>query len=85
MPEPKFPKGTTVKVNNRDIRNLVWYPKLEEFHGQTGTVVSSEYYSTYYVAGEEAPTDVYNYTVEFNNGVTQDNVPQVILHAVKSD
>jgi hypothetical protein len=82
MPEPKFPKGAKVKVNNRDIRNLVCYPKLEKFHGQTGTVVSSEYWSTYYVAGEEVPTDVYNYAVQFDNGVTQDNIPQVILQVV---
>jgi hypothetical protein len=82
MPEPKFPKGAKVKVNNRDIRNLIWYPKLEKFHGQTGAIVSFEYFSTYYLPGEKELTDVYNYTVQFNNGVTQDNVPQVILQAV---
>jgi hypothetical protein len=82
MPEPKFPKGAIVKVNNRDVRNLTCYPKLEKLHGHTGTVVSSEYWSTYYVAGEEVPTDVYNYAVQFDNGVTQDNIPQVILEVV---
>ena len=82
MLEPKFPKGAKVKVNNRDIRNLIWYPKLEKFHGQTGEIVSSEFFSTYYLPGEKEPTDVYNYRVQFSNGVTQDNIPQVILQAV---
>lgn len=82
MPEPKFPKGAKVKVNNRDTRSIIWYPKYEKFHGQTGEIVSSEYFSTYYLPGEENPTDVYNYTVQFRNGATQDNIPQVILEAV---
>ena len=81
MQEPKFANGAAVKINNRDVRNLIWYPKFEKFHGQTGMVVNSQYWSTYYVAGDKEPTDVYNYTVQFN-GVTQDNVPQVILQAV---
>jgi hypothetical protein len=81
MQEPKFPKGAAVKVNNRDFRGLVWYPKLEKFHGQSGAVESSEYWSTYYLPGEKELTDVYNYTVLFANGVTQDNIPQMILQA----
>jgi hypothetical protein len=81
MPQPKFVNGAKVKVNNRDIRGLAWYPKLEKLHGQTGTVVSSEYWSTYLLPGEKTPSDVYNYEVQFNNGETQDNVPQVILEA----
>ncbi|OGO40307.1 MAG: hypothetical protein A2147_02815 [Chloroflexi bacterium RBG_16_57_8] len=79
MPEPKFPKGAKVKVNNRDLRGLVWYPKLEESHGETGTVIDSEYWSTYLLPGEREPTDVYNYEVQFSDGETRDNVPQVIL------
>jgi len=78
MPEPLYAKGSKVKVHNRDLRNLVWYPKLEQFHGQTGTVVDSEFWSTYYLPGENHPTDVYHYTIDFN-GVQQDNVPQTIL------
>jgi hypothetical protein len=78
MPEPKFPRGTMVKVNNRDIRGLVWYPKLEQFHGQTGTVIESEYWSTYFLPGEKQLTDVYNYTVDFGT-VRQENVPQTVL------
>ena len=79
MPEPKFLKGARVKVDNRDLRGLVWYPKLEALHGQSGTVISSEYWSTYLLPGEKAPTDVYNYEVEFSHGDVQENVPQVIL------
>jgi hypothetical protein len=82
MPEPKFPRGTVVKVNNRDIRGLVWYPKLEQFHGQTGTVIESEYWSTYYLPGEKQLTDVYNYTIDFGT-VTQENVPQTVLQAAR--
>jgi len=82
MPEPKFPNGTIVKVNNRDVRGLVWYTKLEQFHGQTGTVVESEYWSTYYLPGEKSPTDVYNYTIEFG-AARQENVPQSILESAK--
>ncbi len=82
MPEAKFTKGVKVKVNNRDIRNLVWYPKLETFHGQIGTVVSSEFWSTYYLPGEKKPTDVFHYDIEFDAGVIQDDVPQTILEAV---
>jgi len=78
MPEPKFSKGTQVKVNNRDVRGLVWYPKLEEFHEKTGTVVAFEYWSTYFLPGENHPTDVYNYTIEFGS-IQQENVPQSIL------
>ncbi len=80
MPEPKFPKGSRVTVNNRDVRGLVWYSKLEEFHEKTGTVVESEYWSTYFLPGENHPTDVYNYTVEFGT-IRQENVPQSILRA----
>ncbi len=80
MPEPKFPKGSLVKVNNRDVRGLVWYPKLEQFHEKTGTVIESEYWSTYYLPGENHPTDVYNYTIEFGT-IQQENVPQSILRA----
>ncbi len=80
MPEPLYAKGTKVKINNRDLRNLVWYPKLEQFHGQTGTVVDSEYWSTYFLPGDTQPTDVYHYTIDFN-GNQQDNVPQTILLA----
>ena len=79
MPQPRFPKGTRVRVNNRDLRGLVWYPKLEPLHGQTGTVISSEYWSTYLLPGEKSPTDVYHYEVEFSIGDTHDDVPQVIL------
>ncbi len=80
MPEPKFPKGSLVKVNNRDLRGLVWYPKLEQFHEKTGIVIESEYWSTYYLPGENHPTDVYNYTIEFGT-IQQENVPQSILRA----
>jgi len=79
MPQPKFIKGARVKVNNRDLRGLVWYPKLEPLHGQKGTVISSEYWSTYLLPGEKVPTDVYHYEVEFSAGETADSVPQVIL------
>jgi hypothetical protein len=82
MPEPKFPRGTVVKVNNRDIRGLVWYPKLEQFHGQTGTVIESEYWSTYFLPGEKQLTDVYNYTIDFGT-VRQENVPQTVLQAAR--
>jgi hypothetical protein len=82
MPEPKFPRGTMVKVNNRDIRGLVWYPKLEQFHGQTGTVIESEYWSTYFLPGEKQLTDVYNYTIDFGTG-RQENVPQTVLQAAR--
>jgi hypothetical protein len=82
MPEPKFPRGTMVKVNNRDIRGLVWYPKLEQFHGQTGTVIESEYWSTYFLPGEKQLTDVYNYTIDFGT-VRQENVPQTVLQAAR--
>jgi len=81
MPEPKFPKGATVRVNNRDLRGLAWYPKVEKVHGQTGTVVGSEYWSTYLLPGEKEPTDVFNYEVQFRNGETLDNIPQMILEA----
>ena len=81
MPEPKYAKGTKVKVNNRDPRKLVWYPKLEQFHGQTGTVVESEYWSTYFLPGDTEPTDVYNYTIDFG-GKEQENIPQTILEPV---
>jgi hypothetical protein len=80
MPEPKFPKGALVKVNNRDIRNLVWYPKLEQLHGQTGTVVDSEFWSTYFLPGDREPSDVYNYTVQFGAD-EHENIPQTILLA----
>ncbi len=80
MPEPKFPKGSRVTVVNRDVRGLVWYPKLEQFHEKTGTIVESEYWSTYFLPGENHPTDVYNYTVEFGT-IQQENVPQSILRA----
>jgi hypothetical protein len=82
MPEPKFPRGTMVKVNNRDIRGLVWYPKLEQFHGKTGTVLESEYWSTYFLPGETHLTDVYNYTIDFGT-VKQENVPQTVLQAAQ--
>ena len=78
MPEPKFPKGTRVKVNNRDFRGMPWYPRFEKFHEQTGTITGFEFWSTYFLPGEKAPTDVYNYTIDFG-GQTVDNVPQVIL------
>ena len=81
MSEAKFSKGMKVKVNNRDNRNLVWYPKLEKFHGYSGTVVSSEFWSTYYLPGENEPTDIFSYEVDFDGGVTQDNVPETILQA----
>ncbi len=81
--EPKFPTGSAVKVNNRDIRHLVWYPKFESYHGKTGTVVGSEYFATYFVGGDDKPTDVYDYTIEFSNGEKLDKVPQVILEAVE--
>ena len=80
MPEPKFTKGTTVKVNNRDMRGLVWYSKLEKLHGQTGAVISSEYWSTYLLPGEKEPTDVFNYEIQFGTE-TIDNIPQVILES----
>lgn len=80
MPEPKFKKGDRVKVNNRDIRGLPWYPKFEGLQGEVGSVVSSEYWSTYYLPGEDVPTDVYNYDVEFMGSVTE-GLPQVILEA----
>ncbi len=80
MPEPKFAKGSRVTVNNRDVRGLVWYAKLEQFHEKTGTVVESEYWSTYFLPSENHPTDVYNYTVEFGT-IQQENVPQSILRA----
>ena len=80
MPEPRFAKGTRVKVNNRDVRGLVWYTKLEQYHGQIGTVIESEYWSTYYLPGEKSPTDVYNYTIDFGPS-QQENVPQSILEA----
>jgi hypothetical protein len=80
MPEPKFFKGTIVKVNNRDMRGLVWYSKLEKLHGQTGTVISSEYWSTYLLPGEKEPTDVFNYEIQFGTE-TLDNIPQVILES----
>ena len=80
MPEPKFPEGTIVKVNNRDMRGLVWYSKLEKLHDQTGTVISSEYWSTYLLPGEKEPTDVFNYEIQFGTE-TIDNIPQVILEA----
>jgi hypothetical protein len=82
MPEPKFPKGALVKVNNRDIRNLVWYPKLEQLHGQTGTVIDSEFWSTYFLPGDREPTDVFNYTIQFGSD-EQDNIPQTILLPVE--
>jgi hypothetical protein len=82
MPEAKFPKGTIVKVNNRDIRNMIWYPKLEPLHGQTGTVVDSEFWSTYFLPGDREPTDVFNYTVQFGTD-EHENVPQTILLAVE--
>jgi hypothetical protein len=78
MPEPKYAKGMKVKVNNRDLRKLVWYPKLEQYHGQIGTVVDSEYWSTYFLPGDTEPTDVFNYTIEFS-GMEKDNMPQMIL------
>jgi len=83
MPEPKFPKGTSVKVNNRDIRGMPWYPKFEKYHEKTGTIMAFEFWSTYYLPGENTPTDVYNYDVEFSDGLVQD-VPQVILKAAGS-
>jgi hypothetical protein len=82
MSEAKFPNGVRVKVNNRDIRGLVWYPKLETLHGQIGTVVSSEFWSTYYLPGEKEPTDIFHYDIEFDAGVIQNDVPQPILEAV---
>ncbi|MDD5039289.1 MAG: hypothetical protein PHN78_08280 [Dehalococcoidales bacterium] len=85
MAEPKFLKGTLVKVNNRDIRDMVWDPKLEGYHNQMGTVIDSEYWSTYYVAGENKPTDVYHYTIKFESGVTQNDIPQVILETAESE
>lgn len=81
MPEPKYAKGTLVRVSNRDPRNLVWYPKFETLHGKTGTVVESEYWSTYYLPGDDHPTDVFNYTVNFG-GTEQTNIPQMILEPV---
>lgn len=78
MPEPRFPKGSRVKVNNRDFRGMPWYPRLEKYHGETGTITAFEFWSTYFLPGEKAPTDVYNYTVDFG-GNTVENVPQVIL------
>ena len=83
MREPEFAKGALVKVNNRDLRNLVWYPKLEKVHGQTGKIVDSEFWSTYYLPGDSEPTDVFNYTVDFG-GVEQTNVPQMILEVAES-
>jgi hypothetical protein len=80
MPEPTFPNGTFVKVNNRDFKGLVWYPALEQFHGQTGTVVASEFWSTYFLPGDREPTDVYHYTVQFGS-IEQQDVPQPILEA----
>jgi hypothetical protein len=82
MPEAKFPRGAIVKVNNRDLRGLVWYPKLEKIHGQIGTVLSSEYWSTYLLPGDREPTDVFNYEIQFDNEIV-DNIPQVILEAVR--
>ncbi|MBM2824777.1 MAG: hypothetical protein HW402_441 [Dehalococcoidales bacterium] len=82
MSEAKFSNGLKVKVNNRDFSGLVWYPKLEIFHGQIGTVVSSEFWSTYYLPGEKEPTDIFHYDVVFDAGVTQSDVPQTILEAV---
>jgi hypothetical protein len=79
MPQPKFANGARVKVDNRDLRGLVWFPKLESLHGQTGTIVDSEYWSTYLLPGETVPTDVYHYEVKFSGGETHDDVPQVIL------
>jgi hypothetical protein len=85
MPEPMFPKGMMVKVNNRDGRELVWYPKVEKVHGQTGTILSSEYWATYLLPGEKQPTDVFNYEVQFRNGEILDNIPQLILEAADQD
>ncbi len=78
MTEPKFPKGSRVTVNNRDFRGMPWYPRFEKLHGQTGTIMAFEFWSTYLLPGETAPTDVYNYTIDFS-GQTVDDVPQVIL------
>ena len=82
MPEPKFPRGTLVKVHTRHIRSLVWYPKLERLHGQTGTVIDSEFWSTYYLPGDREPTDVFNYTIQFSSD-EEENVPQTILLAIE--
>lgn len=78
MPVPKYANGAKVTVNNRDLRNMVWYTKFEQFQGQTGVVVESEFWSTYYLPGDKEPTDVYNYTIDFGN-IKQDNIPQTIL------
>jgi hypothetical protein len=80
MAEPKFPKGSLVKVNNRDIRGLTWYPKLEQFHEKVGTVTEFEFWNTYFLPGEDHPTDVYNYTVDFGSTI-QENIPQSTLKA----